>query len=66
LQLGYLRKLFEIESSEVKKKCVEKMLNYDVYTSEGCTEQYENVHIINTHVGNKKFVRNFWFFLGGT
>jgi len=39
LQFGYLRKLFEIESSEAKKKCAEKVLNYDVLRSQGCTEQ---------------------------
>jgi hypothetical protein len=39
LQFGYLRKLFKIESSEVKYKCAEKMLNCDVLRSQGCTEQ---------------------------
>ena len=65
LEFGHLRKLFEIESSEVKGNVRRKWLITMFLRLGVARSRYENVQHMNTHEGNKKFVRNFWRFLGG-
>jgi hypothetical protein len=65
LQFGYLRKLFEIDSSEVKGNVRRKCLITMFLRLKVVRDRYENVQHMNTHVGNKKFVRNCWRFYGG-
>jgi len=64
-QFGYSRKLFEIESSEVKGNVRKKCLIMMCIRLKVERKRYENVQHINTHVRNKEFVRKFWFFVGG-